>query len=155
MTSQTVAGRDIDSQSAILHIDKLKWRPGVYGLILNEQGEVLVVQNTVNYLYELPGGGVEIHETFSEAVIREVWEETGFHVEIDGLITMIDEFFLTPSGKHWHVIMSYYRCRIVGGELRETILEGEAIENSQWIDPKLLTEDNLIVGWQALQKTMK
>ena len=59
----------------------------VSGFIVNEEGHVLLVQNSHrNDTYEMPGGRVEPKETLKEAVKREVLEETGIHAEIGGMI---------------------------------------------------------------------
>ncbi len=151
MQAKTITGRDINHKPAELSVDRLTWRPGAYGLVFNEQGQILVVENTVNKRYEFPGGGVDIHEPFEAGLIREVWEETGLRVEIDEFILFDDEFFLTPSGRHWHTIKCFYRCHVIHGEMRNTILEEEPLENPQWIAPSILTKDNLTIGWDALK----
>jgi len=155
MTSTTVRGRDIHHVPVEMEIDKLTWRPGAYALVFNDDGKILVVDNTKNKRKEFPGGGVEIHETFEEALLREVWEETGLNVKIDAFITMSDEFFWTPSGRQWHTIKCFYRCSPIDGELRATILEDEPIVNPRWIDPSILTKDTLTIGWDALEQVMK
>ena len=59
----------------------------VSGFIVNEEGHVLLVQNSHrNDTYEMPGGRVEPKETLKEAVKREVLEETGIHAEIGDMI---------------------------------------------------------------------
>jgi 8-oxo-dGTP diphosphatase len=59
-------------------------RIGGLGLILNESGDVLTVHPTYKgegeKLYQLPGGGASEGEPDWQAVIREVWEETGLDV---------------------------------------------------------------------------
>ena len=50
---------------------------GVRGLVLNEAGEILLVEHTYVPGWFLPGGGVERGETTEEAVIRELQEEGG------------------------------------------------------------------------------
>lgn len=155
MTSKTIKGRDIHYQSVDLEIDKLTWRPGAYALVFNEEGQILVVKNRINQRYEFPGGGVEIDELFEEALVREVWEETGLTVAIDALILADDEFFLTPSGHQWHTFKCFYRCHVVEGEMRGTILEDEQLDHPQWVDPHMLNEDNLTIGWEALWKVIE
>lgn len=152
MTAKTVTGRDIHHVPAQLEIEKLVWRPGAYGLVFNDEGQILVVKNTINKRYEFPGGGVEIDELFEDALVREVWEETGLNVTIDDFIMFDDEFFLTPGGSHWHTLKCFYRCHVVGGEMRGTILDDEPLEPPQWVDPEMLTKDTLTIGWEALRK---
>lgn len=53
---------------------------GVKGVLLDDQGRVLLVRHTYQAGWHLPGGGVKKKEMLSEAAIREVWEETGHRV---------------------------------------------------------------------------
>ncbi len=50
---------------------------GVRVLVLNPQGEILLVRHTYAPGWLLPGGGVERGEIAEEAAAREVLEETG------------------------------------------------------------------------------
>ena len=45
-----------------------------------------MIQRTDNDLWAVPGGAQEVGETSTEAVVREVHEETGLEVEVTGLI---------------------------------------------------------------------
>ena len=57
----------------------------VAGLVMNDKDEVLLI-NSPNRGWEYPGGMVESGETLSEALIREIKEETGVDAEITGFI---------------------------------------------------------------------
>ena len=68
------------------------------GAIVIENGCVLFAGNeNENYLYSI-GGGVHMGETAEEAVVREVFEETGIHYEIERLAVIHENFFSENSG---------------------------------------------------------
>ena len=54
---------------------------GVWVLVRNQKGEVLLVRHTYSPGWLLPGGGVERGEVTHEAAVREVLEETGVRVD--------------------------------------------------------------------------
>ncbi|WP_069187716.1 NUDIX domain-containing protein [Alkalihalobacillus pseudalcaliphilus] len=58
----------------------------VSGYITNEKGEVLLVRNVHRSdTMEMPGGVVEEGETLEEAIHREVLEETGVTIRLNGI----------------------------------------------------------------------
>lgn len=57
----------------------------VAGIVVNDEGEVLVIRRRDNNHWEPPGGVLELDETFEEGVRREVQEETGVLVRVDRL----------------------------------------------------------------------
>ncbi|EPQ26980.1 uncharacterized protein PFL1_05615 [Pseudozyma flocculosa PF-1] len=62
-------------------------RVGVGVLVLNERGRILLGKRTGSHgagTLALPGGHLELHESFEDCAIREVLEETGIHLETDG-----------------------------------------------------------------------
>jgi ADP-ribose pyrophosphatase YjhB (NUDIX family) len=68
-------------------------RLSVSAVVRREPGsrEVLLMQRSDNGCWGLPGGFVEPGESVSDAVVREVREETGFRVEVGRLIGVYSE----------------------------------------------------------------
>jgi ADP-ribose pyrophosphatase YjhB (NUDIX family) len=79
-------------------------------MIFDEQGRVLLCHPRDNDVWNLPGGGVESGEMPTEAVFREVMEETGLEVEIERLVGVYGKI-----GKDEYVFS--FICRVTGGSL--------------------------------------
>lgn len=79
--------------------------------IIIEDGAVLMARNDVDDYYYSIGGGVHLGETSEQAVIREVYEETGVYYEVDYLVFVNECFFYgtgSLEGKEVHGIEFYY-----------------------------------------------
>lgn len=66
--------------------------------IIVEDGCVLFAGNERDDYYYSIGGAVEMGETAEDAVVREVFEETGVHYEIDRLAVIHENFFNESGG---------------------------------------------------------
>jgi len=62
----------------------------VRGALFDDAGRVLLMRERSDGMYALPGGWADPHDTPSEAVIREMREETGYGVEVVKLIACYD-----------------------------------------------------------------
>ena len=85
----------------------------VAGCVLEKDGKYLLVQEKKESAYgkwNLPAGRVDEGENFHEAAVREVFEETGFHVEI---IKDLPVEHLDPSRPVLHA----FQAVVTGGEL--------------------------------------
>lgn len=65
------------------------------GAIVTKSGKVLMLERCPNDFLggfiELPGGGVEVGETITEAIIRELFEETGLTaISVDSYVNFFD-----------------------------------------------------------------
>jgi ADP-ribose pyrophosphatase YjhB (NUDIX family) len=56
--------------------------PSVSVLAFDEQDRVTLVRHAEVDLWTTPGGAVEPEEVPADAAVREMWEETGLHVEL-------------------------------------------------------------------------
>lgn len=91
---------------------------GVGALIL-DQNQVLLVERGREPLagyWSLPGGAVETGERLEDALIREVFEETGLHVSADSIATVFERIMPDPSGTcEYHYVLIDFYCTILGG----------------------------------------
>jgi ADP-ribose pyrophosphatase YjhB (NUDIX family) len=78
-------------------------------ILFDEQHRIFLVKLTYQRFHPwgLPGGGLEYGESAEDAVVREVWEETGLNVEIEKLL--LNKTF--PPDK----FAMYYLCKIRSG----------------------------------------
>ena len=76
--SKIVTVTDFEGNPYKIEASKLAWRPSAYGIVIREN-KILLLKQTNGY--DLPGGGMELGEIPEEAVVREVWEETGLTVK--------------------------------------------------------------------------
>jgi ADP-ribose pyrophosphatase YjhB (NUDIX family) len=73
----------------------------VFAVVRDDGGAVLLVRRMDNGLWELPGGRVEVGESATEAVEREVAEESGVAIKVTrlaGISTDPDHLIASPTG---------------------------------------------------------
>ncbi len=90
------------------------------GAVVVHQGRVLLVQRGTEPMkgqWSLPGGLIELGELLSEAVAREVLEETGLVVEPLELVELLDRIHREDERVRYHYVIADYLCRVVGGAL--------------------------------------
>jgi ADP-ribose pyrophosphatase YjhB (NUDIX family) len=59
--------------------------PSVNSIVVNDQGQILLIQRTDNGNWSLPGGAMDLGESIRQAAIRETLEETGIETEVTGI----------------------------------------------------------------------
>jgi len=60
--------------------------PSVNVVVVNDEGDILLIRRTDNDNWALPGGAIDLGESAAQAAIRETVEETGITCEITGLV---------------------------------------------------------------------
>ena len=100
------------------------------GVLLEDEGRVLLVRRVMEPgrgLWTLPAGFVDSGEDPALAAVREVQEETGLEVELDGMLEILAGK-AHPRGADLVIV---YRGRRLGGELRA----GDDADQAAFFDP--------------------
>ncbi len=87
----------------------------VRGVVLKDR-QLLLVRESSDGLWTLPGGWADVNDSPSEAVVREIREESGFVTRATRLIALFDR------SKHahqppfpFHVYKLFIACELLGG----------------------------------------
>jgi ADP-ribose pyrophosphatase YjhB (NUDIX family) len=90
----------------------------VRGVVFREE-ELLLVQEREGGGWSLPGGWVDVGESPSAAVAREVREESGHDVRPVKLLGLYDRDRRGFPPHTWHIWKAFFLCELVDGERRE------------------------------------
>ena len=108
----------------------LIFNPRVSAIIRNDKGEILFQRPTLtSTIWSLPAGVIEIGEVPAEAIVREVWEETGLRVKVKTLLGVFggkDFRYTYPDSNQVEYIIIMFECTIIGGYLKA--IEGESAD---------------------------
>jgi 8-oxo-dGTP diphosphatase len=101
----------------------------VAAAILDDAGRFLAIRRADNGHWEPPGGVLELHESITDGLVREVHEETGLDVR---------PLALTGVYKNMNrgIVALVFHCEITSGKARPT---AEAREIA-WLTPDQLAE---------------
>ncbi len=115
-------------------------RVAAYAVVVNGDRILLSWWNGEGHgtpAWSLPGGGVDLGETPEQGVVREVSEETGFDVELTGVLA-IDTYTLEPHERvlvtdrwvrHLRIV---YAARVIGGALGTLEVDGST-DYADWL----------------------
>ncbi|MER7926927.1 NUDIX hydrolase [Streptomyces sp. NPDC096057] len=113
-----------------------KLRVAAYAVCVQD-GRLLLARSPApggGHEWVLPGGGMDHGEHPNDTVVRELEEETGYHVEVTALLGMDTIHRVVPWNYRrkvdHHGVRIVYEARIVGGELRHEI--GGSTDMAAW-----------------------
>ena len=111
-------------------------RIAAYGLVRTGDRVLLtrLSRSTHEGHWTLPGGGLEFGERPVDAVVRELYEETGLDVRVDELLDADAEFYRDIGADRpyeAHAVRFLYRLTVLGGTLRVVEVDGST-DAVQW-----------------------
>lgn len=117
---------------------------GVYGIILNQKDEILLIKKArgpYTGLLDLPGGSPDNHETLEETLDREILEETGLIVQTrQQAITLLALFPYQDSLlRHIGII---YNVQIQSQNNLKQDTDGEDSHGALWFPCSAVTTSN-------------
>ncbi len=125
---------------------------GVGALILRHDDVLLVERGRppLAGCWSLPGGVVETGERLEDALVREVFEETGLEVKAGAIATVFERIMPDASGAcEYHYVLIDFFCAITGGELRP----GDDSTNVGWFPIESLAMVQMTEGTRAVIET--
>jgi 8-oxo-dGTP pyrophosphatase MutT (NUDIX family) len=95
--------------------------PSVSTALFDTEGRLLMAQQACSSVWMTVGGAIEPDESPSDAVVREMWEETGLHVVPMRMLGVFGgrEFRVSyPNGDETAYTVILFEVRLLGGTLR-------------------------------------
>lgn len=88
----------------------------VRGAILQD-GKILLIQERADGNWAMPGGWADLGDSPRSVAEREVWEESGFRVQAEKVVAVIDANRIEPM-EFYHAYKIIFLCRLLDGEPR-------------------------------------
>lgn len=95
---------------------------GVRGAVFDDDGRLLLIRETAdNHRWSLPGGWAEVNQTSAQSVIREIFEESGYHARPLKLAAVWDRARQAHPPAPYSVVRLFFVCALEGGEARTSL----------------------------------
>ena len=110
--------------------------PSVGGIVRDVEDRILLVQVRDDGTWTTPGGSIEMTDTPADAVVREVWEETGLLVSPTRVLAVLGgPAFVVhyPNGDETQYVATVFECEVCGGELRQRGDGGDEVQAARFV----------------------
>lgn len=116
---------------------------GVGAVVINEKNELLVIKEKISTAgFKLPGGHIDDGEMISNALVREVYEETGIKVEFETVVSL-GHFY--PH--QFHKSNLYILCLAKPLSHKINIYDTDEIIDAKWVDVNEYLNDEKVLDY--------
>jgi ADP-ribose pyrophosphatase YjhB (NUDIX family) len=99
---------------------------GVRGAVFDPAGRILMVRESVDAnRWTLPGGWADVNQTPAQSVVREVFEESGYHARPVKLAAVWDRARHLHPPMAFSIVRMFFVCALEGGEPRTSLETSE------------------------------
>lgn len=130
------------------------------GIVFNNNHQVLIDNRKEKKLesadgkWELPGGKIEFGESPEEAVKREVYEETGYNVEVKQIVPYSNVSVWEYQNCIQHTIVFSYICKLK--DEKHINIKDKGINEYRWINYDELNSFDFLPGAkEAIESAIK
>jgi 8-oxo-dGTP diphosphatase len=119
-------------------------KTSVVACIVDADGHVLLTRRCIEPFcgqWVMPGGKIDHGEPILAALHREVREEVGLEVHVEGLVDVYEHVGIGPRNDHYVIL--YYRARPEGHELCPN---GAEVTEARWVAAAELSRYHMTPG---------
>ncbi len=115
----------------------------VRGFVLNDSNEILMVRESEDGKWTIPGGWADVGYSPSEVVIKEIQEETGLQSRVERLLAVYDKRCHAHPPQPFYIYKLIFLCTATGGKLSHGFdMEGAAFFSIDALPP--LSKDRIL-----------
>lgn len=115
--------------------------PGVAAIVRDPDGKVLLQRRSDNGEWGLLGGALDPGEEPAQALVREVFEESGLIVKPQRLSALLTLETTYPNGDRLQPTVAVFECTVQGGRLASR--DGESLE-LRYFQPDALPDSPML-----------
>jgi len=119
------------------------------GALMIENGKLLLIRRGAKPgqgRWSIPGGIVELGERVQDAIVREVKEECGLDIEVEGLMDVFDSITRDEKGRiQYQFVVVNFLAKIRGGILKNA----DDVLEARWVQLNEVEKYNLTNSFRA------
>ncbi len=120
------------------------------GAIILDGNRVLLIRRAnapLKGVWSIPGGRLDLGETLTEGLRREIREETGLRIEIVDQVEVFERIMRDGDDRvQYHYVLIDYLCEPAGGVLRAA----DDADDARWVEQDEMAELTMTEGTPAV-----